>query len=94
MPDLPPVPPTPIDMERTYKKVSKTTYSTRANGTVKKDTTVEETRSYKVAPGKEFRASNGDNFLQAKLRPTGLKLDLAPTAGDTGSADHHQPHYK
>jgi hypothetical protein len=56
---------------------------------MRKEVTVSESSTFKPAPGKDFCGSNGNNFLQAKLRPTGIKLDLAQT---DGPAD--VPHYK
>ena len=86
--ELPPVPPTPIDFERTWKNTSKTTYSMRKDGSMKASTAVQESSTLTAAPGKEFHASNGEDFLKAKLRPTGVQLDLARDASE------EQPHYK
>ena len=86
--ELPPVPPTPIDSETTWKKSSKMTYTMRGDGTFRKNTVTEESSETKKAPGKEFRSINGEDFLKAKLRPTGVKLDMAQDGTD------EQPHYK
>ena len=86
--ELAPIPPTPIATERTWKKTTKTTYKVRGDGSLRETVTVTESGSFKAAPGQEFTGCNGGNFLQAKLRPTGVKLDLAK------EATPHQPHYK
>ena len=86
--ELPPIPPLPVS-ERTWSKTTKTTYTSRGDGTMRKEVTVNESSSFRPAHGKDFCGSNGDNFLQAKLRPTGVKLDLAQTDGPI-----EPPHYK
>lgn len=86
--ELPPIPSLPVS-ERTWTKTTKTTYTSRGDGTMRTQVTVNESSSFKPAPGTDFRGSNGTSFMQAKLRPTGVKLDLAHTDGP-----HEVPHYK
>jgi len=89
MDDWKPVPTTPIDMTRTWTKKVTTTKRTRPDGSLRSNTKVDEHKKFVMDPNKDYRkAKNGDDVLKAKLRPTGVQLDLAE-----GMNHAVKPHY-
>lgn len=74
-----PLPPTPVDTARSWGGESKTvrSHTTKwGKPHVKSDTTSSNYKKVEYGPGKELKGCNEGTVLQAKLRPTGIKLDL------------------